>query len=79
MGQVFHIYPNPTSGNFIIDCQISTGNAEARVFDSLGKLIYSGFCLNGTNEITLKVDAGVYVLQLKLNGILVSKKLVVLH
>ncbi len=62
----FVLYPNPTSGHFIIDFNTAIDKMDVEVFDAIGKLVLlqSGI----TNHTTISLDQfakGIYTIRLK--------------
>lgn len=74
--QSFKLYPNPTS-DFI---QINVGNDDKvesiRVFDLNGKVVINLSNYNDNKIDISKLSQGTYIMELKLNGVLVNKKIV---
>lgn len=64
----FTPYPNPSAGEFTLSSSENLVQAQVRIIDNLGQVVYSIAELNG-NEVTLniKLGDGVYYLQLR-NG-----------
>lgn len=57
------IYPNPTSGTFMIH---SAARSEIQIFNALGSIIYSGKIEEGNNTINLNQHAnGIYYIRVK--------------
>jgi hypothetical protein len=77
------VYPNPSSGNFVVDLNQLADKAETfTVFDLSGKVIYLRETIvfeEGTTEIN-NLPAGVHILQIELsNKSLLQKKLIVVE
>ncbi len=53
-------YPNPTDGDLIIYAQVE--QADIRIIDALGQVVYTGQVQYGENVIQLDVPSGVYQL-----------------
>ncbi|MCG9879813.1 MAG: T9SS type A sorting domain-containing protein [Bacteroidia bacterium] len=59
------VYPNPSSGLFTIECE---ENSEIRVYNLLGKLVYSNLH-SSKSEINLgKLPKGIYILEARNNN-----------
>ncbi len=74
------VYPNPNNGLFTIDLQhVSAGNAEIKLFDAAGKLVYSSITQNRLHQVVLSdnLAKGIYYLLVKTENELVRKKLMV--
>lgn len=73
-------YPNPSSGTFKIDFQGRTvQNAEIKVMDALGKVVYSTV-IDGVNEHNIQLDnaaPGVYSIQIIVDGTAVNSRIVI--
>lgn len=65
------IFPNPTSGNIVIQLPDSyTGKVEANIFDAVGKLVFRKTVplARNANSIPLSIESlmkGMYVLEVK--------------
>ncbi len=68
------IYPNPSNGNFTFEAAYA-GNIL--ISDMNGRIIYSGITVKGKNNISLKANAGVYMLQYHAQGKKQSNKLII--
>jgi len=82
----FNIFPNPTSGNFVIHLSdaISLHDVSLRIFNSLGQIIYtSNESLNSmSSEYAIqlgKVSPGIYLVELKTGNTLLHRKLTVVN
>ncbi len=70
---IARIYPNPNNGNFIIELKNNTNNAEVKLFDLAGRMVYNTKENSGTIHINLnQMNAGMYVVEVK-SGDLVSR------
>lgn len=69
--QSVKVYPNPTSGDFIVEVQkLWSEPTEIKLFDASGRLVYSTRKLldEGMNQISINIpglSAGSYILQLE--------------
>lgn len=71
------IYPNPSQGNITINFDMHLkGNVEIFVFDITGRLVKSFESSDNATKLSLE-NKGVYIVQLKINGTAVYKKIVV--
>ncbi|MDB5284642.1 MAG: Alkaline phosphatase [Bacteroidota bacterium] len=74
------IFPNPTSGRFILEFEGSTHfiNAEVKIYNAFGAQVFNEVITNSKNEINLKnVPNGIYLLQLNTAESLFERKIVV--
>jgi hypothetical protein len=70
----FNIYPNPSTGNFVIE---ATENGTATLTDMFGKVISNIKIAKGYNRINFShLSSGVYFINCSKNGIYFSLKLV---
>ncbi len=68
------IYPNPNSGQFTLQAK-SEGNI--RIYDTNGRLLYSGKVNKGNNQMNINLSSGLYILVLDAQGRKVSEKIIV--
>jgi hypothetical protein len=63
------IYPNPNEGKFTIDFGTDVGAAEVKLIDVNGRVVYLDD-ISGVSyaEVNLEQPAGVYILQLTIDG-----------
>ncbi len=79
----FSIYPNPTSTYAIVEIQLeATSDVQVRLIDMSGKEIaarnYGALEVSSTIQLnTLDLNAGVYLVELTVNGQRMTKRLVV--
>ena len=59
------IYPNPTKGIVIVDCEKSIINSTAKITDAMGQIV-SSYDITNTNTFTITIDgaSGFYFLEL---------------
>lgn len=76
--QDYSIYPNPTTGNFIIETKI-TGKQTALIYDLNGKLVLTQNINDKTNIDASYLNDGIYNLVIKRNEGIVNKKLVIVR
>lgn len=70
----FIVFPNPSEGTFRV--RLKNGQtAKASVFDPVGKLVISKTVFGGTSELNVP-NAGIYLLQIEMNGELFTEKLI---
>jgi hypothetical protein len=67
-GELFRVYPNPTSGNFTVELTdiTSSGNAVITVFGSMGETIHTAE-MNGISKQALSLSekpAGIYFIRM---------------
>ena len=76
---VFHVYPNPTNGNFTIESQKEQLGSALRVMDISGKIVLQTQLTTTTQTITSELDGGVYLVTLEndASGVFAQKRLVV--
>lgn len=69
------IFPNPSSGTFIVESGIDAVKYD--IYSLSGKLIKSGNFVSGTSQINLEaVSNGLYILNLSVNEVQIIKKLI---
>jgi hypothetical protein len=77
----FSLYPNPSKGSFTIEFKELTGSFGVEVFDVTGKTIYENSfdqAANLAQTINLQSPtSGVYFVNIKTDGGLVTKKLII--
>lgn len=74
MSETVKVYPNPSKGIFTISLE---EDADVRVHDMLGKVIYSNKVKAGNNAIDISsYQAGLYLLNLKSERGSITKKLI---
>jgi endonuclease I len=75
------VYPNPSSGNFTVECYENPGNVMVNLYNLSGKIVYSEeFELSGGNSIqihTRHLGEGMYFLEIKGEGFLFREKLII--
>ena len=73
-----HVYPVP-AGNYVnIDLPKSSAEISMQIFNLEGKLMTEQILSGGANRINMQsISAGVYSLQLKKNGEIETRKIVV--
>ena len=71
----FTIYPNPSNGNFILNCAVSKGELE--IYNVMGAKIYSTLITNQSTYINIDSPNGIYFLQLKTEQGTANKKLII--
>lgn len=63
----FTIFPNPSSGKFVITCHSSVGGGGLKVYDLFGRVVHQE-ALHFTNKeanLNLNLPSGTYILELK--------------
>ncbi len=67
------VYPNPTSGNFVISLNTISPNTKVEVFNSIGELIYTESLTKKDTSVDIKNLAnGVYTLKITENNVLIN-------
>ena len=69
-----HIYPNPSSGNFMVELSIQA--ARCTVFNALGERVFEGNLVHGMNPMHVN-RSGVYVLMIEQDQNRIFRKIVV--
>jgi hypothetical protein len=78
-----HIYPNPNSGSFTLQLESTTSTeTQLRVFDSMGKMIYSDKLQTpqgkSNTEVQLdNVSKGIYLIQLNIGNEISNHRMVI--
>jgi PKD repeat protein len=74
----FTVYPNPTSGILRIDPVVSMGKTDIYIVNSLSEVVFEmhNVNLNETIKLDLQLAEGIYIIQLKNNNEMISKKLI---
>ncbi|MDY3538047.1 T9SS type A sorting domain-containing protein [Riemerella anatipestifer] len=71
------IYPNPTTDKVMVKLLEAKGVKEYRVYAVDGKLVLSGKALSANDAIDISgLSAGIYVLQLDIDGKITTHKLI---
>lgn len=73
-------YPNPNNGSFQIELnQEITETLELPIvmLDMSGRVVYRSLMTNNLQQIELDLPAGVYLIQLKIGGQMIQKKLMI--
>ena len=67
------LYPNPTSGSFLLN---TSENVNITMFDITGRMVKQ---LKYTNQaVSVEgLNAGIYVVQIENNGVITTQKLIV--
>jgi Zn-dependent metalloprotease len=77
----FGIYPNPNKGQFIIEAQqVQAEETAISIYDTAGKLIYSGNILTGVTSYIVNlgdVSTGVYMMSIANENISESYRLII--
>jgi hypothetical protein len=74
--QDYSVYPNPTTGNFIVETKI-TGKQTALIYDLNGKLVLAQNINDKTNIDASILNNGIYNLVIKSDEGIINKKLVI--
>ena len=70
------IYPNPTSGEFVINFDDVNSKIDVAIFNGLGKLVYSRKAVSTSLEIN-GIPSGTYYLKIKGTDFIQTKKLII--
>lgn len=69
LSQIERVYPNPSRGNLNLHYDDSKySDVNIKIYDLLGKLVYSKDSLKNDEEFYVKLSKGVYVLEAKSKG-----------
>lgn len=73
------IYPNPSNGIVTINCE-NMVNANIEVFNSLGEIVFQNQVTGNQSQVDLTEQPnGVYVIQVKSEGIISTKRVTLQH
>ena len=72
----FNVYPNPTNKGFVNITTNVSGQIIVDVYDILGKVIISSKIDNNRLDVS-NLKAGMYVIKIKQNDIITTKKLII--
>lgn len=73
-------YPNPNNGSFQIELNqeiTETLELPIVILDMSGRVVYRSLMTNNLQQIELDIPAGVYLIQLKIGGQIIQKKLMI--
>ena len=79
--QYISIYPNPTSGSFIVELPVDVNDGEIYVTDITGKIITKGLMNKGGNKVVFTlpdVASGTYFVKVESDGIIYREKITVI-
>jgi photosystem II stability/assembly factor-like uncharacterized protein len=69
------IYPNPTSGSFTIQSKLQ--NAELKIFDAAGRIVYEQILTSPNQQITHHFSPGIYLVKVSDGEKMFTQKLVI--
>jgi len=65
----YRVFPNPTTGSFVIDLTYSWENTTVEIYNAIGQVIIKSVCTESTQRIDLEeYPNGVYVVKLSQSG-----------
>ncbi len=72
------IYPNPTSGKFVLAFPETSQTVSVNIFDTHGKLLYKrAFSNGGKLDIDSRLKTGIYIVNARSEGMSLTKKLII--
>ena len=74
--QTIGLYPNPTNKGYVNISANVSGQIIVNVYDILGKVIISSKIDNNRLDVS-NLNAGMYVIKIKQNDIITTKKLII--
>jgi hypothetical protein len=72
-----HVFPNPSSGTVSIMFDDAAVNANLKIYDTVGKIIYSRENIHDKEVQVSDLASGIYIVKVKNNGLHHKKKLIV--
>jgi len=77
-----HVFPNPNSGNFILELNGNRNeNISIRIFNALGDEVYTkeNIEINGSyaENLILDVEQGIYYIRIEGDELLINKKVII--
>ncbi len=75
----FNIYPNPADNLCVVSCELCERETQLKVFDLMGKEIYSTPFVDRSSLVTADWTSGIYYLQVKTAFGFAMKKFAVIH
>lgn len=75
----FNVYPNPTSGSFVISLEFATkvANSEVEIYNTLGEMKYAVKISGSTETINCNLGKGIYCIRLINANRQFTKKIVI--
>ncbi len=71
------IYPNPFTDNLIIQIPNADPGSTINLYNNLGQLVFKSNTINNENKInTSQFPSGIYLLEIKTEGKIISKKII---
>lgn len=75
---IARIYPNPNNGTFVIELKNTSDNADVKLFDLTGRLVYSAKENSNLIHVNMnQINAGMYVVEVKADGLISRTKITV--
>lgn len=81
--EAFKVYPNPSRGQFVVELPpISFANAEISIVNGAGDVVYRAGIADGTDKLNVRLEeqpAGIYMLNLSIDGKLLHRKITLME
>lgn len=71
------IYPNPNSGSFYIECSNIDETSILRIYDIIGKNIYSKPMFGNIHQVNLITEPGTYIIEIATSKSVVRKRVII--
>src|SRR5690606_34680438 len=74
------VHPNPTDAELVVEVPATLLPAEATIINTMGRLLFSGIADDDQMRIpTSNFSTGIYVVDIRTNGTLERRKILVQH